>query len=627
MIYRLRLRITTLLALGIDSLIRVAFYRICCRSGLYRLLLPVRQWQSGASLFTPISYSPAPDIAQEASILIIEMAEAALQGDLAYYSQTMQQVGSPPDWFLDPFSRKRIAADNHWSKLNEFSAGDIKNVWETSRFEWVPLFARAWRLSHDGRYLDAINSWLENWLEKNPENGGPNWKCGQEASIRTINLLLGARLLGCHRTPSPSLVSCVAMHCRRIMPTVGYAIGQNNNHGTSEAAALYIAGLWLCSLKVTGKLLKQSQRWHDCGRRMLENRLVRLVGQDGSFSQYSVNYHRVFLDTICQVELWRKEFNDSSFTEIYNERCTAAVNWLAAMTDDSSGQAPNFGANDGARLYNLASVPYADFRPSVQMGAVIFCGTRRYSPGAWDEPLLWYGINPATASLEQSIESCAHVDGGDIVLLSGLSRAVIRYAHFQFRPSHADCLHIDLWHMGQNILRDGGSYSYNTTLDWQEYFSGTASHNTVQFDGRSQMPRIGRFLFGKWLEMNECTGIQRDGDSLAWTGAYSDWLNSWHRRSIRARGNVWRVIDEIDGFNSKAVLRWRLLPIDWTLESFVCSSTVAQLKITTPLNLKRCELVQGWESLHYQEKTTLPVLEIEVGPGRCTIITEITLKG
>ena len=40
----------------------------------------------------------------------------------------------------------------------------------------------------------------------------------------------------------------------------------------------------------------------------------------------------------------------------------------------------------------------------------------------------------------------------------------------------------------------------------------------------------------------------------------------------------------------------------------------------------RLELATGWESLYYQQKTELPVLEVEVGPGKWTIETVITLK-
>ena len=45
------------------------------------------------------------------------------------------------------------------------------------------------------------------------------------------------------------------------------------------------------------------------GRESLEKSIRSLVMIDGYFSQNSQNYHRLFLDTINQVELWRKRLN------------------------------------------------------------------------------------------------------------------------------------------------------------------------------------------------------------------------------------------------------------------------------------------------------------------------------
>jgi hypothetical protein len=36
------------------------------------------------------------------------------------------------------------------------------------------------------------------------------------------------------------------------------------------------------------------------------------------------------------------------------------------------------------------------------------------------------------------------------------------------------------------------------------------------------------------------------------------------------------------------------------------------LTVTTSMPISRCELVQGWESRHYLEKTEVPVLELEI---------------
>src|SRR6185503_7196639 len=90
-----------------------------------------------------------------------------------------------------------------------------------------------------------LNHWLSDWSVTNPPYHGPNWKCGQEASIRVMHLLVGAILLGQAHAPEPGLVALVAAHLQRIAPTMSYAIGQQNNHGTSEAAALFAGGDFL----------------------------------------------------------------------------------------------------------------------------------------------------------------------------------------------------------------------------------------------------------------------------------------------------------------------------------------------------------------------------------------------
>jgi hypothetical protein len=624
MISRLRLLLPTLWRLGPGAVAHVAAYRLACVSGIYRYWLPLRHWSEAGEFFSPTTAAP-PALSQPSREVVVNRAERLLTGELDYFSWTPKNIGNPPDWFLDPFSGSRLSHGGHWSTLDEFSAGDIKNVWEASRFEWVPLLARAWRLTGDDRYLEALNNWLLDWVSRNPANTGPNWKCGQEASIRLINLLLAARLLDTHGKPSQVFVGLVAIHCARIMPTIRYAVAQNNNHGTSEAAALFIGGAWLLAL--TGRApLKDARRWRDAGRRWLEDRVTTLVAADGSFSQYSVNYHRVLIDTLCQVELWREELKERPFSDKYAARCRAAVEWFAALIDAGSGNAPNLGANDGALLYNLSSASYRDFRPTVQLASVLFLGGRVYDSGAWDEPLLWLGRESVSKLVPPGDISVIHDDGGDIILRGDRSWGLVRVARFRFRPSHADCLHMDLWHRGENVLRDGGTYSYNTEPRWLDYFSGTESHNTVQFDGRSQMPRIGRFLFGDWLKMSECTGILPEREKRSWTGAYTDGKRARHRRTVSVSGNVWRVIDEIGDFHDKAVLRWRLIPREWTLVGSICDSPLACLRISSSAPLRRIELTTGWESLYYQQKSELPVLEIEVGSGKWTIETEITLK-
>ena len=65
---------------------------------------------------------------------------------------------------------------------------------------------------------------------------------------------------------------------------------------------------------------------------------------------------------------------------------------------------------------------------------------------------------------------------------------------------------------------------------------------------------------------------------------------------------------------------------EWYLNGQNCRGNVADISVKSSVPITRCELVKGWESRHYQEKTELPVLEVSIGIKPATLITEINLK-
>jgi hypothetical protein len=620
-----------LIRLGPVNVAAVALYRLALRCGVYERLLP-----KGASYAGP--FFPPEDGVQKrvpgvcAGCSVVEVAEELLRGIVPYFSYRSHNIGSPPDWFSDPIHRQRCGKTReHWSRISDFDSGvaDIKILWEPSRFDWSLVFARAYRLTGDRRFLKGLNAWVGDWIQNNPVNTGPNWKCGQETGIRMLQLLLTAFVLGRHQTPSEPLVRFVFEHCRRIEPTMRYAISQNNNHGTSEAAALFIGGAWLEKFCADEGMRRKALRWTRKGRRCLEKLVKKLVARDGSFSQYSVNYHRVLVDTLNMVEFWRRELGLSHLSPRFYVRARAAVHWLFHMVDASSGDAPNLGANDGARLFVLSETGYRDFRPSVQLGAALFLDGRAYPAGAWDEPLYWLQLTdrdfPALNLVQKTTE---FPRGGYVAIRGGEDQwGVLRYPNFRFRPGHADAFHVDLWCGGQNVLRDSGSFSYSADEPWRSYFRSTKAHNTVEFDGRDQMPSLSRFLRGAWLKTKGNTGLIVKDEKTSWYGEYRDHKGCRHGRMIVKDGARWIIIDELEGFDRCAVLRWRLLNADWKTEYGRCVSSIGEIEVNGDVPIKRFEIVADWESRHYFHKCTLPVLEAEVEAPRATLISRIRLNG
>lgn len=629
---KLRYFLPTLWRLGPANVLTVAIYRLALKSGFIEKLMP-RGTGCGETFFDPPRDLSHEKFSDGFSRDVLESAEDLTEGKVILFSRTSVTAGSPPDWFCNWGNGRRFAdASRHWSTLGDFDKdiGDIKNVWELSRFDWALVLARAFCVSHEPRFLRTLNHWVADWTLKNPPNTGPNWKCGQEAGIRLLQILLAAYLLRCHDSPSIDLMRFIEIHCARIGPTIRYAMAQDNNHGTSEAAALFVGGGWLEKFSPISSVRKKARRWHVVGRRWLENRVGRLIEKDGSFSQYSLNYHRLLVDTLNIVEFWRRELKAKSFSSQFYGRVAKAVEWLYHMVDSESGDAPNLGSNDGARLFVLSSTKYRDYRPTVQLGAVLFGSGPVFGAGQWNEPLYWLemGDGEGTPS-EIPRKSLLFPDGGYVVFRPESSEnsrpwGVLKYPRYRFRPAHEDGFHLDLWHRGVNILRDSGSYSYHTEEPWQSYFSSPAAHNAVQFDDRNQMPRLSRFLFGAWPRLCHEGELRQDSDGIAWEGTFRDYRGASHRRRIEISRGRWRIFDEIGGFENNAVLRWRLAPAAWRIVGSRCLGELAEIELACNREISRLALVEGWESRYYGEKTPIPVLELQVASGEnATIMTDI----
>ena len=91
-----------------------------------------------------------------------------------------------------------------------------------------------------------------------------------------------------------------------------------------EAAALFIGGLVLTTAGHQG-----ASEWGKLGRYWLVIRAISLIAVDGSFSQHSLNYHRMMLDTFCFAEISRRDFESPFSADCV--RASSATNWLYQM--------------------------------------------------------------------------------------------------------------------------------------------------------------------------------------------------------------------------------------------------------------------------------------------------------
>jgi len=596
-------KIRTAFDLGIKNIITVIWYKIRTQYSIHPACRLKPKLASGPffnkSLAPPLELLPLSDWIDSA--LLFSHIEIPL------HSQT-------PEWTTNLLTGESFTLPlKPWWKISDFDekVGDIKIIWEMSRMNWVIAFAQRAR-NGDLNSLINLNKWLEDWLEKNPPYLGPNWKCGQEASIRVINLCCGALILENVGNTTKGLQKLIELHIRRIAATVSYGVAQDNNHGTSEAAALFIGGSWLAAAG-----LYDGKQFEELGRRLLENRASNLILKDGSFSQYSLNYHRMVLDTFSIVEVWRRRLDVKPLSDAYYKSISKATSWLYQMICPKSGHGPNLGANDGSLLLQLTDSSYMDFRPSIQLATTLFLNRKAYNDSpSCDHHLSWLGVSHKKSSGDQ-YKNCDFDSGGYKVIRSYDATVFFRYPRFKFRPSQSDAMHIDLWVNGFNFLSDAGSFSYNSAPDMSSYFSGTESHNTIQFDDRDQMPRLGRFLFGNWLKVTNVSPISVQDDDVCCSASYLDFRGASHSRKINLSGSSLKVIDKVEGFKKKAVLRWRLSDNKWTLKhtehGVELSNDIGfNMVVSSDISFTRANIVKGWRSLFYMKKELATILEIEM---------------
>ena len=602
--------------LGVSSVFQVVIYRVSVKFKFNRAV-----WIKAQLIDEPIFCGPKYP---NPNLPFVESWE---KREFKNSFLTIKIKHQPPDWFYSQFTKTNSKGKHKiWSEIKDFDPelGDIKALWELSRFDWIiPLSQQASK--GDDAALSILNNWLKDWQNENPPYFGVNWKCGQEASIRVIHLIMGALILDQLEKPSIALVMLIIAHLKRIAPTILYAISQNNNHGTSEAAALYIGGAFLVK---NGYEIGHS--WQKKGEKVIVGRISKLIGKNGTFSQYSLNYHRLMLDTLSCCEFLRLRLNLPSLPDVFYEKAVLASNWLFSMIDGISGDGPNVGANDGAKIIPLTNCGYRDFRPTVQLAFALFNSEQAYPQGKWDDQFYWLKMGRPTKVRGLPTSLIAH-DGGFAMLRLPSVFACLRYPRYKFRPSQNDALHLDLWVNGKNILKDAGSYSYNSDPELMNYFGSVTAHNTIQFDGREPMQKLSRFLYGNWLKTIWVSALKEANGGISYGAGYKESSGADHKRTVGLFHDKLVVTDEVSNFIETAVLRWRLIFGDWELTGNKNEITLRScslnliIQITCSEEVNNYKLEEGLESLYYMQLVNLPVFTLTVDK-KCLITTTVFLQ-
>lgn len=556
----------------------------------------------------------------------IRNSNRILKGELQFFSRTWIKAGLPFEWHRNPVTSQTIPSSQHWSSINEFGYGDIKLVWEMSRFSFAYSLVRAYWRSGNEHYAEAFWKAVESWRIANPPNCGANWKCGQEITFRVMAWIFG--LYG-FLTSAPTtsqrvamLAEMIAVSGQRIAANIGYALSQDNNHGISEAAGLWTIGLLFPEFR-------DAEVWRELGKKNLEDQANRLIYEDGAFSQHSLNYHRLMLhDYLWTIRLG--DLNGHPLGSRVRDSVHRAGQFLYQLQDHISGQAPNYGQNDGALILPLTNCDYSDYRPIVQSALFYMTGKRVFQAGPWDEELFWlFGRAALKAEIEAPpIDDFAAEKNGYYTLRSDQGFVFFRCGSFRSRPGQADMLHVDLWRKGNNVALDPGTYSYNAPDPWNNSLASTKFHNTVTIDNRDQMDHAAKFIWLPWLRGKIRCNKTSESRSLSYCEGEHDGYERSSRPAKYRRGILrispahWLILDALFSHEVHDYrLHWLLADVPYNFdekkgtidlyfnkESY--SVKIGGIEKPIEFSFVRAdeETPRGWVSSYYHDKS--PALSV-----------------
>ena len=387
-------------------------------------------------------------------------------------------------------------------------AGDCKFVWEPNRHHQLVVLGRAWRLSGDIRFANAVAEQLDSWLKQNPFGLGMNWRSGLELGIRLINWVWALDLIEESGTIDDRLrhriFDSVARHIWEIDRK--YSRGSSvNNHLIGEAAGVFVAASYFGNLR-------NASKWQARSREILCREILSQTFPDGGTLEQAIGYHFFVLQFFVIAGVTARAAGQD-MPESYWSRLEKMFEFLGILSEGGDSL-PLFGDCDDGYVLDLGHDPH-DIRQWLAVGAALYDRADfKAWAGRYAELVEWLlgesgrkSFKAIPESQDKTITSRAFKDSGYYLLQHGEFDSPDRISVvFDCGPlgmeplaghGHADALSFTLRAFGKDVLVDPETYDYFSYPKWREYFRSTAAHNTIAVDGRDQSEMLGLFLWGR----------------------------------------------------------------------------------------------------------------------------------
>ncbi|MEU6990144.1 alginate lyase family protein [Streptomyces sp. NPDC046465] len=536
-----------------------------------------RRWKSarprcpevtGARFTAALPDGALAAVPQDAAKRLIAEADRLMAGHAEFFGVDRDDLVDP-DWWYDPKTGRRApwgyAFDMPYR--DEDAVGDIKQIWELSRHQYLTVLAAAYAVTGNERYAERVAEHLRLWWTANAPLRGVHWVSGIELGIRLLSWVWIRRLLdgwpgaaGLFED-NPVAVNQIWHHQRWLaaFPSRGSSA---NNHIIAEAAGQAAAA---CAFD----WYPESARWRDDALCSLERHLRGNTFLSGLNRELASEYHGLVLELglAAVAEADAAGVPVPGATRLVLLRMTDA---LAAVVDNRLRPPRQGDADDGHGLI-------LDGAGTDRWGSLLATGDAVFGRLAWwpkvtatdvRTPLLAAllrpyakdGAGPAVARPETRPD---HFADAGMTILRGPEEIWCRCdggphgflsiaAH-----AHADALSVEVRHDGVDVLADPGTYCYHGQPEWRQYFRSTLGHNTLQMDGADQSVSGGPFLWTRHAHSRVLVA-----EPKRWCAEHDGYEDSVHRRRVEltAESQELKVIDEVRGPGRTVRLAFHLGP-------------------------------------------------------------------
>ncbi|MDX3242321.1 alginate lyase family protein [Streptomyces sp. ME18-1-4] len=553
-----------------------------------------RRWRStrpdcpsvtGARFTAVLPAGTIEAVPPDAAKRLLAEADRLMAGHAEYFGVVRDDL-TDPDWWYDPKTGRRApwgyAFDVPYR--NEDAVGDVKQIWELSRHQYLTVLAAAYAISEDERYAERVAEHLRSWWAGNAPLRGVHWTSGIELGIRLLSWVWIRRLLdgwpgvGALFEGNPVALNQIWHHQRWLaaFPSRGSSA---NNHVIAEAAGQFAAACafgWFPS----------SERWRADALRSLERHLRGNTFLSGLNRELATEYHGLVLELglAALAEADAAGVPVPASIRLVLLRMTDA---LAAVVDSRLRPPRQGDSDDGHGLV-------VDGAGTDRWGSLLATGDAVFGRLAWwptvtgtdvRTPLLAALIRPyprkgtAPAVSRPASRPGHFADAGMTILrgpteTTGTADTAEIWCRCDGGPhgflsiaahAHADALAVEVRHDGVDVLADPGTYCYHGQPEWRQYFRSTLGHNTLQLDGGDQSVSGGPFLWTRQARSRvlvaDASGAF-DGGTARWCAEHDGYQRSVHRRRVElsAASQELTVVDEVRGPRRAARLAFHLGP-------------------------------------------------------------------